>query len=147
MTQLPPDFKEFLRLLNSKEVEYLIVGGYAVGYYGFPRATGDIDIWIAISATNAEKTVNALKEFGFLVPGLSTELFLEPDRIVRMGMPPFRIEILTSISGVEFNECYLKRTNAVLDTVPVSLIDIDNLKLNKQASGRPKDLNDLLNLS
>jgi len=97
MIQIPSDFKEFLRLLNFHQVEYLLIGGYAVGYYGFVRATGDMDIWININPTNAIKIVMTLQEFGFAVPELSSEIFLQKERIVRMGIPPMRLEILTTI--------------------------------------------------
>jgi hypothetical protein len=146
MTQLPPDFKEFLQLLNSKGVEYLLVGGYAVGYYGYPRATGDMDIWIAIHPHNAQKIVEALREFGFGTPDLSPELFLREERIVRMGTPPFRIEVFTTISGVRFDVCYANRVVDVIDEIQINLINLAHLKINKQASGRPKDVNDLQNL-
>ncbi|MDG2617304.1 hypothetical protein HPC62_14600 [Thermoleptolyngbya sichuanensis A183] len=143
---LPSDFKDFLRLLNSKQVEYLLIGGYAVGYYGYARATADIDIWIAINPGNAQKVVDAIREFGFNVEGLTSELFLQPNKIARMGVPPFRIEVLTTISGVSFEECYAEKTVDVLDGVEVKIISLKDLKRNKQASGRLKDLNDLENL-
>jgi len=144
---LPTDFKEFLQLLNSRQVEYLLIGGYAVGYYGYPRATADIDIWIAIKPENAEKVVKVLQEFGFGVEELTPDLFLEEEQIIRMGVPPMRIEILTTISGVSFEECYAARQIDVLDGVEVNLISLEHLKVNKKASGRYKDLNDLENLS
>jgi len=103
-TQLSDDFKEFLQLLNSEKIEYLIVGGYAVSYYGYPRPTGDLDVWIAIDPANAERLVGALTKFGFGSAGATTDLFLTPGRVVRMGRPPLRIEILSSISGVEFGD-------------------------------------------
>ena len=146
MTQLPRDFKEFLQLLNSKEVDYLLVGGYAVSYHGYPRATGDMDIWIAIHPRNAGKVVEALKEFGFGLPNLSQDLFLEEERIIRMGMPPFRIEVFTTISGVDFDKCYARRVTDIVDDVEIKFISLEDLKLNKQTSNRPKDVNDLLNL-
>lgn len=145
-TKLPLDFKEFLRLLNAKGVEYLVIGGYAVGYYGYPRATNDIDVWIAVSPDNAQRVVAALLEFGFGTPELSAELFLKKNRIVRMGVPPMRIEISTGISGVGFDECYRDKVIDTLDGVLVNLISKHHLKINKQASGRHKDLNDLENL-
>lgn len=147
MIQLPPDFKEFLRLLNDKQVEYMLIGGYAVGYYGYPRFTADMDIWIAMNPVNAGKVVAALKEFGFDLPELSAELFLQADRIVRMGVPPVRLEIMTTISGVDFIACYAQRVVDILDGVEVSLISLNDLKTNKQASGRHKDLDDLDHLS
>ena len=146
MIHLPPDFKELLNSFNAQQVEYLLIGGYAVGYYGYPRATADMDIWVAVYPENAEKIVTVLKEFGFDVPELSTELFLKEDQIVRMGLPPIRIEIVTSISGVHFPECFAERVVANLDGVDVNIINIKHLKINKRASGRYKDLNDLDNL-
>ena len=111
--QLPQDFREFLQLLDSKEVEYLIVGGYAVSFHGYPRATGDLDVWVAIHPENAERIVESIREFGFDIPDLSSDLFLEEDRVIRMGKPPVRIEILTNISGVEFMECFEARQDAI----------------------------------
>ena len=143
---LPPDFKDFLKLLNEHKVQYLLIGGYAVGYHGYPRATADMDIWVAIHPDNAGKIVAVLCEFGFDVPELTADLFLQEKQIVRMGVPPVKLEIVTSISGVEFDECYQERITDVLDGVKVDLIDLTHLKINKKASGRYKDLADLENL-
>jgi hypothetical protein len=140
---LPPDFKEFLRLLNENSVRYLLIGGYAVGYHGYPRATEDMDIWVAIHPDNAERLVSVLRSFGFDLPELKPELFLKEKQIVRMGVPPLKLEICTFISGVDFDECYRTRVVDELDGVEVSLIDLENLKKNKRASGRAKDLADL----
>ncbi len=144
--ELAPDFKEFLRLINSKNVEYLLIGGYAVGYHGYPRATNDLDIWIATSPTNAQKMLESLREFGFNTPGLSKELFLEERNVVRLGNPPIRIEVLTKISGVDFAECFAERIIDTMDDVEVNLISLPYLKENKKSSGRYKDLNDLEHL-
>ena len=146
MIQLPQDFKELLKLLNSKKTEYLVIGGYAVAFYGYPRATGDIDIWIALSKTNARKVVEVLKEFGFCLPELQEELFLKKDRNIRMGNPPLRIEFLTSIDGVEFTDCYKNRNTVVVDDIKINFISLEDLKKNKKASGRYQDLADLENL-
>lgn len=146
MTHLPKDFKELLQLLNSKKVEYLVVGGYAVALYGYPRATGDMDIWIAISKDNAHKTVEALKEFGFNTPQLKKELFFEKEKNIRMGNPPLRIEILTSIDGVEFTECYRNKNTVTIDDIGINFISLEDLKKNKKASGRYQDLADIENL-
>jgi hypothetical protein len=143
---LPPDFKEFLQSLSAHQVEYLLIGGYAVAYHGYPRATADMDIWIALHPQNAEKVVAALKAFGFDLPELSPALFLKEGQIIRMGVPPLRIEIATSISGVRFEECYAARVIAILDEVEVNLISLPHLKVNKKAAGRHKDLDDLENL-
>lgn len=144
--RLPPDFKEFLQLLNAHQVEYLLIGGYAVGYHGYPRATVDMDIWIGRGPATAAKMVEVLREFGFDVPNLSAELFLKEDQIVRMGVPPVRLEIFTSIPGVDFEPCYRARVEGVMDGVKVSLINLQNLKVNKKATGRHQDLDDLENL-
>jgi hypothetical protein len=102
---LARDFKEFLKLLNSNSVEYLLIGGYAVGIDGHVRATNDLDIWVNISPDNASRIDRALREFGFAESGLTPDLFLARNNVVRIGAPPMRIEILTSISGVEFDAC------------------------------------------
>jgi predicted nucleotidyltransferase len=141
--RFPADLREFLKLLNSARVEYLLIGGYAVGYYGYPRATGDLDVWIAVSDKNANKLVRVLKRFGFDVPDLKPEIFLEKDRIVRFGEPPLRIEILTTISGVVFPDCFARRARVLFDGLRVNLISFEDLKKNKAASGRAKDLADL----
>lgn len=143
MMRVAPDFKEFLRLLNSHHVEYLLIGGYAVAHYGYPRPTGGLDIWIALSPANASRVAQALMEFGFRGEDVPDSLFMEADRIVRMGIPPMRLEIITTISGVEFDACYARRALAEIDGVTVSIIGLEDLKINKKASGRHKDLNDL----
>jgi predicted nucleotidyltransferase len=144
MILLPPDFREFLQLLNSHEVRYLLVGGYAVGYYGYPRATADMDIWVATDSENVERVIAALAEFGFAE--VKSELFAKEQQVLRMGVPPLRIELLTGVSGVEFEDCYSQRAVVNLGGVEVSLISLEDLKTNKAASGRYKDLNDLEHL-
>lgn len=145
--RLPPDFKEFLKLLKEHDVQYLLIGGYAVGYHGHPRATDDLDIWIAIHPDNARKLVAVFKAFGLNDPNLTPEVFLQRSKIIRMGFPPMRLEISTSISGVEFEDCFQSRIVDTLDGVEVNLIDLENLRKNKKASGRAKDIADLENLS
>jgi predicted nucleotidyltransferase len=144
--ELPFDFKEFLKLLNDKGVEYLLIGGYAVAYHGYPRATNDMDLWIAVHPDNAERVTAAVHEFGFTVPELTSRLFLQENKIIRMGVPPMRLEIATGISGVEFDECFKSRIVDVLDGVQVNIIDLVHLRANKKAAGRFKDLADLENL-
>ena len=146
MIRLPPDFKELLELLNSKKIEYLVIGGYAVAIYGYPRATGDIDIWIAISRDNAHKTVAALKDFGFDIPELKEDLFLEKERNIRLGVHPLRVELITSIDGVEFSACYKNKNTVAIDDTKINFISLNDLKKNKKASGRYKDLDDLEHL-
>ena len=142
-TRLTPDFSAFLRSLADHRVEYLLVGGYAVGYHGYVRATADIDVWVRMEEHNAERIVAALTDFGFGVPGLSAQSFLDERCLVRMGVPPFRIEILTSISGVTFDACWDERVEDEWDGVRVHVIGLRCLRENKRASGRLQDLADL----
>jgi predicted nucleotidyltransferase len=144
--ELHPDFRDFLRLLNSHGVRYLVVGGYAVGYYGYPRATGDMDIWIAVSDVNAEKTAQALRDFGMPRDEVTKDLFKETGKIIRMGVPPVRIEVITGASGVDFEACYARREVIDIDGIPVGFISLEDLKTNKKACGRFKDLDDLEHL-
>lgn len=144
--QLPPDFKEFLQLLNDQQVEYLLVGGYAVAYYGYPRATGDIDFWLAVDGSNAVRVVAVLDAFGFGSSGVTPDVFLQGNKIIQMGVPPMRIDLFTTLSGVTFSECFARRVRDVIDGVQINIISLGDLKANKQASGRLKDLNDLSQL-
>lgn len=142
MIELPPDFREFLQLANSAGIEYLVIGGYAVGYYGAPRATGDLDVWVAAHEANADRLVEVLKAFGFDGPELTRELFLEAGNVIRMGVPPMRLEILTQIDGVSFSTCYERRVVEDLHGLEVPFIARSDLLANKTASGRTKDLAD-----
>ncbi len=144
--RLTEDFKEFLRSLNAHRVEYLLVGGYAVGLHGYPRATIDLDIWVRATADNAGRVLDALRAFGFDLPALQPQLFIDPDSIVRFGVPPFRIELMTSIDGVRYDDCQARAQLMALDDVPVPVISLEDLKVNKRAAGRHKDLADLDNL-
>ncbi|MEY4394950.1 MAG: hypothetical protein RL595_2199 [Planctomycetota bacterium] len=143
---LPPDFREFLKLLNANGVKYLLIGGYAVAYHGYPRATGDIDIWVAMEKANAQKIVLVLKELGFDLPNLTPVLFLKEEQIIRMGNPPYRIEIATTISGVDFEDCHQSRIIGTIEEIEIPIINLEKLRVNKKAAGRFKDLNDLENL-
>lgn len=140
---LAKDFSEFLKSLNSSGVEYLLIGGYAVGIHGHIRTTNDLDVWIKVSAENAARVEAALRGFGFAA---SAELFLVPGNVVRMGVPPIRIEILTSISGVDFDACYAERQMIQIEELFVPVISLPRLRENKAASGRAKDLADLESL-
>ena len=146
MIRLPKDFSDFLRLLNLRQAEYLLIGGWAVGYYGYPRSTGDMDIWVSRTDENALKLVEVLKEFGFNIPELSFKLFTKENQVTRVGVPPLRIELLTTISGVSFEECFKNRLIVLFDDVNVNLINLNDLKKNKSAAKRFKDLDDLENL-
>ena len=144
--ELNQDFREFIELLNVHKVEYLVVGGYAVGYHGRPRYTGDIDFWVAISKENALNILQVLNSFGFESVGLKEEDFLKEDLIVQLGYEPCRIDILTSIAGVGFKECYERKIVANLEGLIVNFIHINDLKENKLKTGRSKDLGDIENL-
>jgi hypothetical protein len=143
---LNQDFKEFIQSLNDNNVRYLVVGGYAVALHGHPRYTKDIDVWLWLNEQNAARMMKALEQFGFGSIGLTAEDFLEPDQIIQLGYPPNRIDMLTTLPGVDFDECYAARVEAELDGIKVNFIDLDNLKKNKKASGRTQDLADLENL-
>jgi len=124
----------------------LLVGGYAVGYHGYPRATGDMDIWIEMSKSNAKKIASAFHHFGMPNDAISESLFLEKNKVIRMGVPPVRLEVITSASGVAFNECYSNREVIEIEGIPINFISLQDLKKNKQAIGRHKDLEDLEHL-
>ena len=140
------DFREFIELLNSNNVKYLVVGGYAVAFHGYPRYTKDMDIWIWINENNAKQLIKTLEEFGFSSLGLKKEDFLKPEYVIQLGYPPNRIDILTKISGLEFEKCYKSRIKTNMDGITIDFINLENLKKNKKAIGRFKDLADLENL-
>ncbi|OGU12487.1 MAG: hypothetical protein A2X61_02590 [Ignavibacteria bacterium GWB2_35_12] len=146
MTRIPQEFKEFLQLLNLHKVEYILLGGYAVSYHGYPRTTNDIDIWISFKKENIEKIKVVLNAFGFGLPENYLDEFWEFGKIIRMGMPPLRIELISSASGIDFDKSYQDCIKDEFDGIPINIISIEHLKLNKKASGRKKDLNDLENL-
>jgi hypothetical protein len=143
---IDPDFKEFIELLNKYQVEYLVVGGYAVAMYGYPRYTGDIDFWIKPNKENATKIVNALVDFGFGSYDISEDDFIKTDGIIQLGFPPNRINLLTGVTGLNFEICYNERNKLTLAEIEVNFISLFHLRLNKKETGREKDLNDLSNL-
>jgi predicted nucleotidyltransferase len=143
---LNPDFKEFIKSLNDNNVRYLVVGGYAVALHGYPRYTKDMDVWVEMTQENAARIVKALDQFGFGSLNLKESDFTEPDQIIQLGYPPRRIDILATLPGVEFSECYPSHTTVDMEGVSVNFIDLENLKKNKKATGRHQDLADLENL-
>lgn len=143
---LNQDFKEFIQSLNDNGVRYLVVGGYAVALHGYPRYTKDMDVWVEMTAENAAKIINALNQFGFGSLDLKEDDFTAPDQIVQLGYPPRRIDILTTLPGVEFSECFSSHVIVDMEGVSVNFIDVENLKKNKKATGRHQDLADLENL-
>ena len=137
------DFKEFLRLLRDHGVRHLAIGGYAVAYHGYPRATDDLNVWVPPDPENAGRTFAAFRAFGFAATELSPELFQHPNCLVRMGRPPLRIDVLTTISGAAFETACTRRITAVIDGVEVDILGLEDLKSSKRASGRIRDLADL----
>ncbi len=140
---LTSDFKEFAALLNSNHVEYLIVGGYALAAYGHPRYTGDLDFWIGTGPANADKVLLALSQFGFAGMDISKQDLTTSDRVIQLGFPPGRIDLLTSIDGVDFVACYQRRLAFKLDGLDLNFIALEDFKTNKKATGRHKDVADL----
>lgn len=141
--QLDPNFSEFIALLRAHEARFLIVGGYAVAYHGHPRYTGDLEVWLLVDELNARAVLSALEAFGFSDVGLTVEDFTTPGRVVQLGYPPLRIDLLTAIDGVPFDAAYERRTEAALGDVVVPFISLADLRRNKTASGRSQDLADL----
>jgi len=133
-------------LLNDSQVRYLVVGGYAVALHGYPRYTKDIDLWIDLTPENASRVVSALDNFGFGSLGLHADDFLEADQIIQLGYPPNRIDIMTSLPGVDFASCYDAKIEVSIDEVVVNFIDLENLLRNKKAAGRSQDLADIESL-
>jgi hypothetical protein len=140
---LLPDWREFIELLNSHNVEYLLVGAWARSFHGVPRSTGDIDFFVRPSQENAGRLIEALERFGFGSLGLVREDMQKPDRIIQLGIDPYRIDILTGISGVSFEEAWGERMSTEIDGVPVYFLSRRLFRRNKLASARPKDLADL----
>ena len=140
-----PHYKELLQLLNEFEVEYLIVGGFAVMKYGEPRYTKDLDVWVHNSARNSLRVVGALNKFGAPLEhdGITAETFTEKQVVYQIGIAPVRIDILTEITGVEFPSAWRKRVASTFFGVPVHFISLDDLMANKQALGRAIDVRDL----
>ncbi|MFZ5994113.1 MAG: DUF6036 family nucleotidyltransferase [Thermodesulfobacteriota bacterium] len=143
---LSKDFKEFIQLLNENNVKYLVVGGYAVALHGYPRYTKDLDVWVELSLDNAGRILKALEKFGFGSLDLKADDFLEGDQIVQLGYPPNRIDILTTLKDLTFEDCYKSRVEIEIQGVHINFIDIDSLKKNKRATGRLQDLADVENL-
>jgi hypothetical protein len=139
-------FKEFIELLNSHGVEYLLLGGYAVNYYGHHRSTGDIDFWFATKRENAEKLVRILEIWGFERGTVTEDDLLRPHFNHMFGVPPFRIDLLSGPTGVEFDACYARRIVDEIDGIQLPVISLDDLRGNKLASGRDKDIIDLKHL-
>ncbi len=144
--RLSKDVREFIELLSSASVEYLLVGGHAVAYHGFPRLTGDFDFFVRASPENARRLIEVFRQFGFEDAAELYSVFTQVGRAVKIGSPPNRIDVITGISGVDFEEAWAGRVAAELGGVSVSMIGRDSLLRNKRASARPKDLLDVLEI-
>jgi len=141
------DFKEFIELLNANDVRYMVVGGYAVAVHGYPRYTKDLDIWIERSEQNAANLLKALIQFGFGSLDVSADDFLETGQVIQLGYPPNRIDLVTDLDGLSFEPCYASKITVTMDKIDINFIDLENLKINKAATGRSQDLADIEHLS
>ena len=146
MMNLEDDLREFIELFNALEVQYILVGAFAVAYHGYPRYTADIDLFIERSSENAKAIMHAIQQFGFGDLGLSSEDFLKEDQVIQLGVAPNRIDLLTFLSGVEFHEAWTTRVQGEIGGLSVPIISKELLKKNKAASGRSQDLADLEHL-
>jgi hypothetical protein len=141
--EIQPDFKELLVLFNEQNIEYLIVGGYALAFHGAPRYTGDLDILVRPDPANAQRILNALTLFGFGLLGLAAADFENPERVIQLGEPPVRIDLITSITGVSWEEAFSSRMLGNYGDVPVYFLGRESFIQNKRAIGRAKDLADI----
>lgn len=131
--------EEFVRLLNEHEIRYLVVGAYAVGFHSEPRNTGDIDIWVEPTRKNAKKVTQVLKNFGFSNVGIAEEEILDPDLVIQLGYPPVRIDILSSISAVEFQAAFQSRVEGIFGSTKASFLSAKDLIRSKESTGRTRD--------
>jgi hypothetical protein len=143
MEKIPRDFKELLELLNAHKVEYLVVGGYALAFHGAPRFTGDIDLFVKPEDANANRILSALGEFGFGSLNFSESDFTSPDNVVQLGVPPVRVDIMTSLTGVSWEKAQAGKVSGSCGETTVSFISKKDLIANKKALGRTKDLADI----
>ena len=141
--EIQQDFRDLLELFNSHKVEYIIVGGYALAFHGAPRYTGDMDIYVKPDAGNAQQIVSALDEFGFGSVGLAAADFEKPGQVIQLGVPPVRIDIITSIGGVSWNEAFTGQVAGKYGDIQVYYLGREQFLKNKRAVGRKKDLADI----
>lgn len=141
--EVQPDFRDLLELFNVHNVDYMIVGGYALAFHGAPRFTGDLDVFVKADPENAQRILEALEAFGFGSVGLTREDFERPDQVVELGVPPVRVDIITSLTGVSWDEACAGRIAGRYGEVPVYYIGRKQFIANKRATGRTKDLADL----
>lgn len=140
---LNPDYKDMLLCLQGEGVDFIIVGAYALAAHGFPRATGDIDIWVGNTPDNARKILRALAKFGAPISNLAEQDFTAPDTIVQIGVAPSRVDIITGIDGVEFNKAWSNKVTIMVDDIELHVLSKADLLKNKVAAGRDKDQGDI----
>ena len=140
---LDSNFKEFIQSLNANGVKYLVVGGFAVAYHGYPRYTKDIDFWIWTESDNAHRMLQVIQDFGFGMLGLRKEDFLNPDNVIQIGHEPNRIDLILQLDGMEFPACYDQRQEVTFENISINFIDLNNLIKSKELAGRKKDLVDV----
>ena len=145
--KLVKDFEEFIELLNKNEVEYLVVGGYAFAIHAFPRFTNDIDFFIRSTKSNIDKIISVLNEFGFEDTPISPDELMKENRVIQLGEPPYRIDLLTSIDGVSFEDAWKRKVHGKYGEQVLYFISKEDLIENKKSSGRKKDLDDLNELT
>ena len=137
------DFVEMLSAFSAAGVEYLVVGAHAFGVHAHPRATGDLDLWVHSTPGNADRVLSALRKFGAPLQGVSANDFETPDRVLQLGVAPYRIDLLTSISGVDFEDAWPRRKEVLMEGLVVPVLGREDLIVNKRATGRPQDQADL----
>ncbi len=140
--ELEQNFREFIELLNEHKVKYLVIGGYAVNFHGYPRYTKDIDFWFWMTKPNVENLIEVIKDFGFSNLKLGVADFMSPEIIIQLGYEPYRIDLLAEVEGVDFEACFKRRTKAELDGVKVNFLSIQDLIKAKKKAGRLQDLAD-----
>jgi hypothetical protein len=140
---LNSDYKDISQLFTEKAVKYLVIGAYAMSIYGYPRSTGDMDLWVEPSLENSLRVYEALKYFGAPMESLTPNTFIDPDLVFQIGVVPCRLDMLTAIDGVAFEEAYAQRNEVLLDGLTVPFISRQHLLKNKKSTGRAKDLGDV----
>jgi len=141
--EIQQDYRDLLASLNAHGVEFIIVGAYALAYHGAPRLTGDLDILVDVSGENSVRVMDALREFGFESPDLAPEDFQQPDNVIQLGVPPLRVDILTTLTGVSWAEASSGKVAAAYGDVPVFYLGRKEFVANKRALGRKRDLADI----
>lgn len=144
---LDPDFREFVESFVAHDVRFLVVGGYALAAHGLPRATGDLDAWVWIHPDNAQRIIRALTDFGFGDLGLTADDFSQPDTVVQLGYPPYRIDVITTIDGVDFDDAWANKLTIDVDGLRFDVIGRNDLIQNKRAAGRAQDVADVERLT